>query len=522
MKEIRIPAFDEATFFDEVENKNSRVITFEGADRASFDRYCELFLSEGFAKKETRDNGCNSYAAFLDGSVGVFISFFGAIGELSIVIETDCRYFDYSDTSADASVTPQITQIALEDFGMSYAIRLSDGRFIIIDGGREFEIDADKLYKRIKSDSPFDIPVIAAWIMTHPHSDHFFCFIPFMDKYGDKVKIEKFIFNFPEADDLAHYPKLAERDSRSDYDDSSSAFIPLMLERIEKTGADVYTAHTGQTYKIGDAVCRILSCMDNTIHLSDNINAASLVIRMELAGQTILWTTDASFSKAKLPERYDDYLKADILQVPHHGFQCGDAASEAAGYDIIKPGICLLPAIDYNAYSFFCIHREGTRHLYELECVREVITGDLERTITLPYTAPAEAKKKHENKVTLGLESGGAKVWIFTELNTSEPEDLVFTILNATIIKAEVWIELLFENNKDTVRFIKAEVDGGSIRRLCIVGDEVDGDARYYNWESLKLKGIPEGVPFAARFMCNSPIVVSNKKHSATYHTNAI
>ena len=46
-------------------------------------------------------------------------------------------------------VTPEITQIALEDFGMSYVIRLSDGRFIVIDGGRDFEPESDKLFKAL-------------------------------------------------------------------------------------------------------------------------------------------------------------------------------------------------------------------------------------------------------------------------------------------------------------------------------------------------------------------------------------
>lgn len=155
-----------------------------------------------------------------------------------------------------------------------------------------------------------------------------------------------------------------------------------------------------------------------------------------------------------------------------------------------------------------------------LDCVEEIITGEVERTITLPYVAPAEAKREHESRAMLGLESCGAKVWIFSELSTDDPEDLVFTILNTIVVKTDVWIELFFEDQTRVVRFIKAEIPSGSIRRICIVGDEVDGDARFYNPDSLKIKGIPEGVPFVARFMSHTPIVVSNKNHAATYHSN--
>ena len=505
-----LPAFCEELFFDEAENKNSRVVTVEKADEALFDKYCALFEGEGFSKKEERQRDGNLFAAYLKDSTGIFVSYFSALSELSIVVEENCRYFDYTDSPAGVSVTPQITQIALEDFGMSYAIRLPDGRFILIDGGREFEIDADKLFRCLKSGSPFDTPVIAAWIMTHPHSDHYFCFIPFMNKYADSVKIEKFILNFPEADDYIHYPKLEKY---------SLEYMPRMFELIEKTGAPIYMAHTGQMYRIGDAVCEILASMDNTIHLSDNINAASLVIRMELGGQVILWATDASFSKAKLPERWGSYLKADILQVPHHGFQCGTAEAEMAGYDLIKPDVCFLPAIDYNAYNFFCIHQKGTNHLYKLDCVKEVITGDVERTVTLPYEAPSHAKREVERKYISGLENNGARTWIFTELWTDRKEDFNFTILNTAIVTATVWIELFFEDPASTVRFIKAEVKGGRMRRLSIIGDEVDGDARYFNSDSLKSKGVPEGVPFAVRFMCETPIVVSHKDHKPAYHS---
>ena len=520
LKNIKLPAFGETEFFHEIENAHSQVITVENADASLFDKYCALFEGEGFDKKEERANGKNLYASFSLDGFGIFINYFGGVGELSLAVEEQCRYFDYRDVAASACVSPQITQIALEDFGMSYVIRLSDGRFIVIDGGREFEIEADKLFTCLKSNSPFETPIIAAWIMSHPHSDHFFCFIPFMDKYADSVKIEKFIFNFPEADDLVHYPNLAKSDKRVEYNASSSFFIPRMMRRIERSGADVYTAHTGQTYKIGDAVCEMLATMDDTIHLSDNINAAALVIRMELGSQVILWATDASFSKAKLPEKYGTYLKADILQVPHHGFQCGTAEGEIQGYDLILPKVCFLSVMDYNAYMFFCTYRKGTRYLYKLDCVEEIITGDEERTINLPYSAPRHAKRELEYKFHSGLENNGARTWIYTGLSTDIEEDFVFTVLNASIVPAVIWIELFFEDSKNTVRFIKAEVKGGSLKTFSIVGEEVDNDARYFNSDSLKNKGIPKGVPFAARFICDIPVVVSHKTHRAAFHSS--
>jgi len=512
-----LPAFGETNYFDHRENNHNRVITIPEADASAFDAYCDLLQKEGASLRETKEREDHRFAAFLDGETGYFLNYFGSVRELILVEETSCRYFAYRDEAAPRSVTPQITQVRLEDYGMSYAIRLSDGRFIIIDGGREFEPDADRLFACLKDGSEGEKPTVAAWIMTHPHSDHYRCFLPFMERHGDEVAIEKFLLNFPETDDFIHYPKLAPKDP-TEFEGSESCFVRKMWEIIEGWKIPVYTPHTGQTYVIGDAVCQILACMDDTIHRSQNINMTSLVIRMELGGQTVLWGTDASFGEAQLPEKYGEALRADILQVPHHGFQCGDAASEIAGYRLIKPRVCLLPASDYTAYTFFCMYREGTRYLMTEADVDEIITGETQRTLTLPYTAPAEAKEQPRKMVEQGLTRAGATTWVFTELSTACPEDFEFTILNTTILQARVWIELYFEDKTRNIMFIETKTSKYSLKKLNIIGEDVQPDTLYYNPSSLTKRGIPENAPFAVRFLSEAPIVVSHRTHKASYY----
>lgn len=516
---LKFPAFGETEYFENQENATSRVMLLPNADASMFDAYCILCEQNGFVKKETYEEASHRFAAFFDGKDSVFINDFREIGELIVTAETDTRYFAYEDHTASACVAPQITQVRLEDYGMSYAIRLSDGRFIVIDGGRNFEPDADRLFECLQDGSNGEKPVIAAWIMTHPHSDHYRCFLGFMEKYADAVSIQKFMLNFPEADDYEHYPKLAPKDPACP-EQSETYHMQKMFSIIERLGVPVYAPHTGQTYRIGDATCRILSCMDDTIYRSQNINMTSLVIRMELGGQTILWATDASFSEARLPEKYGETLRADILQVPHHGFQCGDADAEIAGYRLIQPKVCFLPASDYTAYRFFCVHKAGARYLMTDADVEEIITGETQRTITLPYTAPSDAKFKQKNKMMDGLSSAGSTVWIFSDLSTDRPEDFEFTLLNTTIMEAKVWIELYFEDRMQRILFIEAKAPKYSIKKLCIVGDEVNGDdAVYYNPSSLKKKGIPEHAPFAVRFISTVPIVVSHKDRKASYYS---
>lgn len=519
--DLSIPAFI-GEYTDHYVNKNSRVLTITEAEETDVLKYCDFLVENGFVKRQMRCLEKWIFAAYERGTDGVFVNYYKDTRELRIVMEENCVYFIYQDKGTAACVSPQITQIHLEDFGMSYVVRLSDGRFIVIDGGRELEPDADKLMECLTEGVKGRKPVIAAWIMTHPHTDHFYCFFPFMERYGEYITIEKFLLNFPEADDSVHYPKLIAKKFR----ETGSTADPKMLllnKLIHEIGAERYTPHTGQVYVIGDAVLEILSCMDDTIHCCNDVNASSLVIRMELGGQVTLWATDASFGAARLAERYGDYLKADILQVPHHGFGMGPAADTIKGYKLIAPRVCLLPVSDYNAFTTFCTFRECTEYLMTQCNVQELITGEKTRTLTLPYQPDENGERKLYHQYVSGRENAGARTWMFTELDTARPEDFQFTILNTTHSPAEVFIELFFESAKGKIRFIKAVVQATSLKKVCIIDEEdVKTNAVFYNPWSLEKNEILQSVPFAVRFMSNIPVVVSNKNHTASYHTHCI
>ena len=500
-------------------NKKCTVYFMENACESDFEDATSLIKENGYTKrKEGYFGTSHRYEAYENENAGVFVNYYKNTNVLTVLKESDCKFFEFSDSLGGVRVKPQISQIHLEDVGMSYAIRLSDGRYIIIDGGRDFEPDADELFKTVKEGSPDEKPVIAAWILTHAHSDHFHCVMPFMDKYGELVTVERFMYNFPERDDLEHYPRLKHKDKRF-VDSSIYTNIPLMEERIAKCGAKVYMPHTGQKYIIGDAVLEILSSIDDTIHVSDDINPTSLFIRMELGGQVILWSADASYSDGCIPDRYADYLKADILQIPHHGFGMGNPKKEIEGYEYIKPDTCFLPVSDYNAFNAFCINKPSAKHIMMHMDIDELITGDETRTITLPYTPPASAKSVLKEKAECGLNSCGARCWVFGELSTARESDFEFSILNMTHSQVKVTIEMHFEESGRTVRYIYYTADPLKISSINIIGEEIDSESLFFNWMSLKEKGIPENSRFAVRFLSDVPLVITHKEHKESYHS---
>lgn len=516
MELFNIPAFGENCIENRT-NSSARVFVISNVGGEIFDSYRRLLEESGFINKEEYAVGAHRFAAYAQGTDGVFLNYFENIRELTIAVEDNCAYFDFADTPREASLPVQITQIELEDFGMSYVIRLSDGRFIVIDGGRHFAPDRKRLFDCLTEGSAGEKPIIAAWILTHPHSDHYICYIGFMEEYGESVEVERYIFNFPDHDDFIHYPKLQKKDRRFE-DVSAFTNIPKMWEQIERSGGKFYMAHTGQRFNIGGAAIEILASMDDTIHLSHNINASSIAFRMELCGQVIFWGTDVSFSDARLPEKYGEYLKSDILQIPHHGIQCGTAEAMKRGYDLIRPTVCLLPISEYNAYTSFSAHKESTKYLMtKLDSVEEFIVGTPQRTITLPYSAKKNARDEHEALYKRGQNRSGANTWVFTELNTARESDFVFTLINMTNQVADVTIELYFDDSWRMVRSIKATAAPLVVKKLNIVGDEVDGDFEYFDWLSLKKRGVPENADFAVRFLSDTPIVVSHPDHTPAY-----
>ena len=516
---LTLPAFRETEYTLHQMNKTANVLRIESAAKAHFDTYCAHFEEQGFESRERRETEFSLFAAYEGKEECLFLNYFKNTGELQIVSEKDCRYFEFSGRKGSALCRPQITQLHLCDFGMSYIIRLSDGRFILIDGGQEFEQDADRLYEALAKQSPLKTPVIAAWILTHPHSDHYHCLFPFFERHNEKIKVERFLLNFCEADDLAHYPKLANDDARFENDKREQTKIPLLNQLIKKSGAARYMPHTGQTYRIGDATFEVLASMDDTIHCSQNINASSLVLRMSLSGQIVLWTADAGFSYARLPERYGSYLKSDILQVPHHGFGCGEIKAQIEGFKQIAPETCFLPVSDYHAFTSFSGYREGTRFLMEELGISELITGDRTATIPLPYSPRPQSAKRIASEFLKGRQNCGARTWVFTNLFTDRAEDFSFSLLNLTYLPQKVKIDLLFEDRDFTVEGIVCQANPFSITALDLQNASLMIENEFFGNPAFDQKKIPKSSPFAIRFTCNEPIIISHKEHKEAYHS---
>lgn len=486
--------------YQEVEGPGCAVLSLGDVPPKAFAKYVSDMAEMGYICQERHCLGSGSFYAFVRGDSALFLNYYPEIRQMRFVGEQNSRYYRLQDRLGGWQLPSLLTQIDLEDHGMSYLLRLSDGRFLILDGGRGWDPEADKLMRQLKSQSPDEKPVIAAWIFTHPHIDHYPCFLTFYEKYRDQVVIQAFLYNFPELTEeaIARNPKILEKGEKE--------YLERMEQYVTEHGALVVRPHTGQVYQFANVRMEVLASLDDTAFYPCGVNAFSLVLRMFIEGQSILFCADSQLEQAALAERYGTYLKSDILQVTHHGFDGGTTRC----YSLVSPSVCLAPVEEELFYGYMSPYYEANKTLiYDLD-VQEIRTGSNgDQVLTLPYHAKPNGKYQLFEKAREWQKKLGARSWVFADLTW---DTCKFSLLNATFFEGVVSADLYFENPADTIRSIKITVPACTVKRVDFADEScIDGDALYFNPSSLKKMGIPEGKTFTVHFLSDRPMVIWGK-----------
>ena len=504
--------------YRELEGMDAYVESYSGAKQSDQVETAKKLTAAGYSERARYNLGDGEIAVFEKGADIAMLSYYPSAEVLRLVTESNSGYLAYLKGAArDNALRPRIhktvfTQVDLEDYGISFVIRLPDGRFVIFDGGWEGHSDADRLMETLEKQCLTERPVIAAWIFTHPHIDHYRCYIKFAEKYKGRVDVERFIYNFPDPDpNDARLPRMTHRDE----------YIHLgrLNALVKESGADYIRAHTGEVFDFSGVKFEILSSPDDVFYTPvREVNDHSLVIKMYAEGQSILIPADAQFCNIDIAARLGEYLKSDILQVPHHFFTGGDIRT----YDLIRPEVIIIPSTEELSFSFISLYKENYRkiseHLLYNVGVNECFAGgDGNIVLTLPYKSPEGARERMYARIDECKRSVGATSWYFDGITKETAE---FTFINSVWSDNTVHVDLLFEDAADNVADIKFAVPARAFKRLNILTDEsVDPDNLISNTISLKKKGgVPEGKEFVVHIKAKYPIVVSGSK-PAIYHS---
>ena len=261
-------------------------------------------------------------------------------------------------------------------YGMSYVFTLSDGSYVIYDGG--LSGDADHLIEFLESNNKRQDGkvIVAAWIITHSHDDHYECLKTVLEQFSDKINIEKFVFN----------------EAREEYFKDGKGFDGFLTTNIYKLANGKYNnlkyvrLHTGQRMTVRDCVIEaFLTHEDLYPSVIVGMNSTSLVTKVYLGGQTFMFLADEEGESDNiLPKMYSDSLKSDFVQVTHHGY--GGGTDEL--YDLISPQYAMWPTARY----FFNLVKDGkwekAHSIYLLETVKvkeAFIAEGGHKTLILPY-----------------------------------------------------------------------------------------------------------------------------------------
>ncbi|GHU69845.1 MBL fold hydrolase [Clostridia bacterium] len=204
--------------------------------------------------------------------------------ETASVIE----YLEYSKNLPELGVSGQL-EVHLINVGSQDCILLRcDGQDMLVDSGvLETHERVLKYFKTIHVDR------LDYAFATHPHIDHIGGFVGLMGK----IPIQTLL-----------YPPL--------FDGYESYIQTKLFAAVEKNAIPMRIVENNAVMTLGSAVLTFMQWQN----LSASINDRSMVIKVQYGERTILLAADLeNAGQSAMLAEYGDFLRADILKMPHHG-----------------------------------------------------------------------------------------------------------------------------------------------------------------------------------------------------------
>ena len=251
---------------------------------------------------------------------------------------------------------PTVAQMQLTDHGgSSYVVQLTDGSFIVIDGGHSdkknfnsYTANSNVLWNYLTANAKGGVPTVSAWMITHFHSDHVDTASEFLIKHKEDMRVLSFAYNHP-----GHEEQLRDVE-REDYWQEAMDCYPDAEKRILTTGEKLTFA--------GCEIDVLITEADRYPDYRKDQNFISAAFRLKFdSGHSFMVTGDcpaprtyALCDETSAVYRKDEELRAEVLQVPHHGLPIGDPdelKKNVEFYKRVSPKVCLISQYSKRYYS---------------------------------------------------------------------------------------------------------------------------------------------------------------------------
>ena len=324
----------------------SLMMIVSGTNAAGFDAYRAKLTEYGYTETYSYSCDGNVYAQYTENSQTVYAYYTASVSEVRVILDKSSKMsaaeFGYTYTKQTGDTTtlfqygvPMHSKAAggnatdtdgavRINCGMMYVIKLADNSVYIMDGGGQQQFDAAqcdgfmKFLREVTGVTTGKIR-IAAWSVTHGHSDHMGGVSLFFKKYSSELTLERVFFNLP-----SYY---TETGRFADGRGNQAKMISYIKSCFPGDDIKFIQVHTGQSIDLADIKINVMYTHEDLVdpvtavsEIADDFNNSCMVLKIIIDSKSFWLLGDINKPAANviIANNSAATLRGDIVQLSHH------------------------------------------------------------------------------------------------------------------------------------------------------------------------------------------------------------